>query len=96
MKEPHTEGVASHCGPESCGGVREGVTEALTGVRAGEVSSREIITSECRRVVGLEGNTVRCAIASAGSAPRGPRPSACTEISMRENREIPQTARARW
>jgi hypothetical protein len=49
MKEPHTEGVATHSGPESCGGVRKGVTEALTGVRAGEVSSREIITSECRR-----------------------------------------------
>ncbi len=49
MKEPHTEGVAIHCDPESCGGVRKGVTEALTGVRAGEVSSREIMTSECRR-----------------------------------------------
>jgi len=49
MEEPHTEGVATHCDPESCGGDRKVVSEALTGVRAGEVSSREIITSECRR-----------------------------------------------
>ena len=35
MKEPDIEGVAIHGGPESCGGVREGAGEALTGVRAG-------------------------------------------------------------
>ena len=29
MKEPHVEGVASHDGPESCGGVREDHIEAL-------------------------------------------------------------------
>ena len=31
MKESHNEGVASHIGPESCGGVRKGAAEALTG-----------------------------------------------------------------
>jgi len=31
MKESHNEGVASHIGPESCGGGREAVVEALTG-----------------------------------------------------------------
>ena len=35
MKELYVEGVASHDGPESCAGVREGAGEALTGVRAG-------------------------------------------------------------
>ena len=37
MKESYGEGVASHTGPESCAAVRE----ALTGVRAGRVFSRE-------------------------------------------------------
>jgi hypothetical protein len=41
MKESSSEGVASHAGPESCGAAREGVAEALRGVRAGRVSSRE-------------------------------------------------------
>lgn len=35
MEELYAEGVASHGGPESCAGAREGVGEALTGVRAG-------------------------------------------------------------
>lgn len=49
MKKPYIEGVANHDGPESWGFVRKGVTQALTGVRAGQVSSREICSSECRR-----------------------------------------------
>jgi len=41
MKELYGEGVATHTGPESCGAAREGGVEALTGVRAGRVFSRE-------------------------------------------------------
>ncbi len=37
MEESYGEGIASHTGPESCAAVRE----ALTGVRAGRVFSRE-------------------------------------------------------
>ncbi len=37
MKESYGEGLAAHTGPESCAVVRE----ALTGVRAGRVVSRE-------------------------------------------------------
>ena len=37
MKESYGEGRATHTGPESCAAVRE----ALTGVRAGRVWSRE-------------------------------------------------------
>ncbi len=41
MKESCVEGLAAHSGPESCVVAREGRGEALTGVRAGRVLSRE-------------------------------------------------------
>jgi len=41
MKESYVEGVASHNGPESCGGDREVAVEALTGESVGQVLSRE-------------------------------------------------------
>ena len=37
MRELYVEGVAIRDGPELCVGVREGVGEALTGVRVGWV-----------------------------------------------------------
>jgi RNA-directed DNA polymerase len=42
MKESQVKGLATHDGPESCAAFREGSGEALTGVRAGRVSSREM------------------------------------------------------
>jgi RNA-directed DNA polymerase len=42
MKESYGEGLATHTGPESCVGGREAGGEALTGVRTGWASSREI------------------------------------------------------
>ena len=41
MKESYGEGVATHTAPESCGAVCKDRVEALTGVRAGRVISRE-------------------------------------------------------
>jgi len=53
MKESHGEGVAIHSDLESCVVAREGDGEALTGVRAGQVLSREIdLTPGCRRSYG--------------------------------------------
>jgi hypothetical protein len=78
MKELYTEGPATHGDPESCVDVREGVGEALTGVRVGEVSSREIISPGRRRGSGLGRHHVGRVIASTRLVPRGPRPSACT------------------
>ena len=43
MKVRHRKGLANHPGPESCGGVREGAVEALTGETAGWVLSREML-----------------------------------------------------
>ena len=41
MKKSYGKGLATHIDPESCGAAREGGVEALTGVRAGRVFSRE-------------------------------------------------------
>ena len=41
MRVRYVEGVAIHSGPESCAVTREGFSEALTGVRIGQVLSRE-------------------------------------------------------
>ncbi len=49
MRESYVKGLAAHSGPESCGGVRKGVVEALTGVRAGRVFSRETTFPPGRR-----------------------------------------------
>jgi hypothetical protein len=43
MKDPYGEGVASHTGSESCGGDSNVMAEALTGVRIGQVLSREML-----------------------------------------------------
>ena len=43
MKESYGEGVANHSGPESCSGGSDARAEALTGVRAGRVLSREML-----------------------------------------------------
>jgi hypothetical protein len=41
MKESYVKGLANHNGPESCVEWRDSLGEALTGVRAGRVLSRE-------------------------------------------------------
>jgi hypothetical protein len=99
MKESYVEGLASHNGPESCGGVRKGAVEALTGVRIGRVLSREI--TEIRgadAVPGAEGNTERGAMASLVTAPRGLRPLACAESpGARTGRSLNRpVAMVRW
>jgi RNA-directed DNA polymerase len=55
MKESHVEGLATHGGPESCGVSRKGRAEALTGVRAGRVLSRERSLVRDADAVGMVG-----------------------------------------
>jgi len=58
MKVRYRKGVANHPGPESCGGAREGVVEALTGEGAGQPLSREIRQSGAPTLLsGAEGHT---------------------------------------
>src|SRR5260221_8857867 len=88
MKVSCDEALASHAGPESCVGVREGAGEALTacgersrtGVRAGWVLSPEIDASGApTRFTPPEGHTERVAIARPERTPRDRRPQARTQ-----------------
>jgi transposase len=45
VEVPREEGLANHLGPESCGGVREGAVEALTGVHVGRANERRKTSS---------------------------------------------------
>ena len=103
MKESYVEGLASYGGPESCVHAREGVGEALTGVRVGRVSSRVIHAPrrELRVVRGAEvvGESRRphrcCRYGEAASDPaRSETPRTRGNISH-GNREIPRSAAAR-
>lgn len=80
MKEPHTEGVATRGGPESCVGIREDVDEALSGACTGTVLSREIRQSGVPTPLSeAEGNIIDTVIARRRWAPRGRRPVARAE-----------------
>ena len=73
MKVRYRKGIANHPDPESCGGAREGVVEALTGESAGQPLSREIKQSGAPTLLSeAEGNKVmtakvRSLLYSAGS-----------------------------
>jgi len=104
MKESYAEGLANHGGPESCVHARKGVGEALTGVRAGRVLSREIraCSKSCGGYRGVEAVRVsrrphwRCRIGEAVPDPaRSETP--CTRGNISHgNREIPRPSAARW
>jgi RNA-directed DNA polymerase len=71
MEESYGEDMASHTGPESCGGGREAAAEALTGVRAGWVSSLEshlIQGADTVTNAGRQHRTGRKRLASPGPA----------------------------
>src|SRR5260370_29207257 len=75
MKESNIEGVAIHDVPESYAVVRKGGGEALTGVHAGRVSSREIRRSGAPTLLSeAEGNTHAVVNAKRRAPPRGRRP----------------------
>ena len=59
MKVSDGEGLATHTGPESCGAVRKGSVEALTGERAGRAFSRESTFLRSADAVGVVGRQHR-------------------------------------
>ena len=97
MKESYVEGIASHGGPESCVHIREGVGEALTGARAGRVSSRvihaprrELRVDRGAEVVGESRRPHRCCrFGEAASDPARSETPRTRGNTMHGNREIP-------
>lgn len=89
MKESYAEGLATHSGPESCGVIRKGVIEALTGVRTGRLFSRERSKVRDADAVGMaEGTTVAHRYREMRSGPaRSQAPCTYGNISH-ENREV--------
>ena len=93
MQVSSSEGVANHTVPESCAGPREGVGEALTGVRLGWVLSRENNTPGTPTLCAERKATWPGAPARALGRPGAVvDPSMCVS-SLRGNREISPPAR---
>ena len=85
MQVHYGEGVATHTGPEPCGGVREDDGEASAGECIGQPLSHEsAITSGADAVSDAEGNMDGCAIASTRTARRGRRPWHVRTLLVRE------------
>jgi len=85
----YDEDLASHIGPESCGPVREGRVEALTGERAGRPLSRDSQKQRGADVVGLHGRQYgRVRYSERSSGPRVVVDPGMHGSSLLGNREI--------
>src|SRR5207253_1907871 len=89
MKVRHRKGVANHPDPESCGGVREGATEALTGESAGQPLSREIRQSGAPTLLSeAEGHTGEGASRESSAGPTRSKTLSMRRSSLNRNWEI--------
>jgi len=85
MEELYAEGVATHGGPESCVDVREGVGEALTGVRAGQAIEPRNFMIGVPTLSQRWKATPSAAFSRAGGGPRGVRdPGHVRNLHVRE------------
>jgi hypothetical protein len=89
MKEPDTEGPATHGGRESCGQARKDVPEALTGERAGRVLSRENIVPGADAVVSCRRQHQPPREGEGWEDPAWSKTPCMHGSTLRENREIP-------
>ena len=86
------EGVAIHDGPEPCVGRSRERRRSVGRGRAGwAIEPRNQWFGVPTLSQQAEGNIAGGVIASRRGTPRGRRTWACTEISMRENREVPRS-----
>lgn len=89
MKVRHRKGIANHPGPESCGGVREGVVEALTGECAGQPLSREIRATGAPTLLSeAEGHIVEGATREPSMSPTRSKTLSMRRSSLNRNCEI--------
>ena len=90
MKESYGEDLASHTGPESCTVIRKADCEALTGVCAGGLLSREILIIRGADAVPASGRQHRRPRHGkrSGDLARSKNPCMHRNTS-RENREVP-------
>jgi len=84
----YSEGVAIRADLESCAVIREDHDEALTEECTGQPLSRERLIPDADTVTYVEGDTQRCAIASAACDPAWSKTLACVEGPLLGNREI--------
>lgn len=80
MKEPYSEGVANHTGPEPWGYVGDDMAQASVGETAGRPSSREIVFiwgADAVRLCRRQHSYARQR--ESIQTPRGPRNQACRE-----------------
>ena len=90
MREPYTEGVATHGDPESCVAARKGGGEALTGARAGraiEPRNHRVWGADAVYGSGRQHHQRRFRELLVG--PSGSENHGMYGTSMRENREVP-------
>ena len=87
MRTPDIEGVATRDGPESCAGTREGAGEALTGVRAGRVSSLENSILRCADALVLGGRQQRMSRQREGQTHAAWSKTPCTHASISQGRQ---------
>ena len=91
MKKPYGEGLASHTGPESCAGTREGADEALTGVHTGQPLSCEIRPPRTPTLLSeAEGNTVHGANRESYTGPAQSETLSMCGNSLHGSRVIPE------
>ena len=97
VKVRHGEGLTNYIDPESCVAAREGVREALTGVRAGQaIERRNFILREAHALRTAEGNTGTNRHGKDRAIPRRQRPWHVRKSSAREPGDLmicPQAAR---
>ena len=92
MREPDVEGVATHDGPESCGGIREDAIEALNrGMHGRGIELRDQFFRGADAVQMMRKATRRASLCEMFDGPAQSKTRRTCRTFVRENREIPST-----